>query len=192
MLPSWAMRKLSPPGVGLPQDLTYITTKCGPPCDILKRIGSGNVAYRLDLPDDAQIHPVFHVSLLKEAGGPPSKIVSIPKEARFSLQSSAVLDQKLVKRRNRAAIKVLKIGFLIPLSILLCNPIITPLLTALFTIKPRSMLPSWAMRKLSPPGVGLPQDLTYITTKCGPPCDILKRIGSGEAAAAVTIVDLWR
>ncbi|GKB81295.1 ty3-gypsy retrotransposon protein [Tanacetum coccineum] len=34
-------------------------------------------------------------------------IVPIPKEARFSLQPSAVLDQKLVKRRNRAAMKVL-------------------------------------------------------------------------------------
>ncbi|GKC00794.1 integrase, catalytic region, zinc finger, CCHC-type containing protein [Tanacetum coccineum] len=36
-----------------------------------------------------------------------SERIVIPKEARFSLQPSAVLDQKLVKRRNRAAMKVL-------------------------------------------------------------------------------------
>ena len=82
-----------------------LTPKYFGPFLIVEKVG--NVAYRLDLPDDAQIHPVFHVSLLKEAGGPPSKIIPIPKEARFSLQPSAVLDQKLVKRRNRAAMKVL-------------------------------------------------------------------------------------
>nr|GEX79266.1 hypothetical protein [Tanacetum cinerariifolium] len=39
--------------------------------------------------------------------GPTIQDHSNSKEARFSLQPSAVLDQKLVKRRNRAAVKVL-------------------------------------------------------------------------------------
>ncbi|XP_076888633.1 uncharacterized protein LOC143539074 [Bidens hawaiensis] len=82
-----------------------LTPKYFGPFLIVEKVG--NVAYRLDLPDEALIHPVFHVSLLKEAGRPPSKIVPIPTGARFSLLPQRVLDRKLVKRGDRAAMKVL-------------------------------------------------------------------------------------
>ena len=65
------------------------------------------MAYRLDLPEEAHIHPVFHVSLLKGPCGPPEKIIPLPGEARFNLHPLAVLDKKIVKRGNRAAMKVL-------------------------------------------------------------------------------------
>ncbi|XP_076922291.1 uncharacterized protein LOC143584019 [Bidens hawaiensis] len=82
-----------------------LTPKYFGPFLIVEKVG--NVAYRLDLPGEAQIHPVFHVSLLKEAGGPPSKVIPLPTEARFTLQPHAFLDRKLVKRGKRAAMRVL-------------------------------------------------------------------------------------
>ncbi|XP_076893710.1 uncharacterized protein LOC143545773 [Bidens hawaiensis] len=75
-----------------------LTPKYFGPFLILERVGA--VAYKLDLPEEAHIHPVFHVSLLKEAVGPPAKVIPFPREARFTLQPQAVLD-------IRAALKVL-------------------------------------------------------------------------------------
>ncbi|KAF5783699.1 putative nucleotidyltransferase, Ribonuclease H [Helianthus annuus] len=82
-----------------------LTPKYFGPFLIIEKVGS--VAYKLDLPEEAHIHPVFHVSLLKEADGPPEKVVPIPLEARFNFQPQAVLDRKLVKRGHRAAMKFL-------------------------------------------------------------------------------------
>nr|GEU44447.1 hypothetical protein [Tanacetum cinerariifolium] len=82
-----------------------LTPKYFGPFLIVERIGK--VAYRLDLPSDSQIHPVFHVSLLKLASGQPGKIIPIPTESRFRLQSLKVLDHKLVKKGSRDAMKIL-------------------------------------------------------------------------------------
>nr|GMD03902.1 Retrotransposable element Tf2 [Ipomoea batatas] len=43
------------------------------PFPVLERIGA--VAYRLQLPDHVQIHPVFHVSLLRPFRGPDSTLI---------------------------------------------------------------------------------------------------------------------
>nr|XP_043637841.1 uncharacterized protein LOC122608824 [Erigeron canadensis] len=82
-----------------------LTPKYFGPFLIVEKVGS--VAYKLDLPEEAQIHPVFHVSLLKGADEPPSKVIPLPREACFTLQPQSILDRKLVKRGNRAAMKVL-------------------------------------------------------------------------------------
>ncbi|KAJ0796576.1 putative nucleotidyltransferase, Ribonuclease H [Helianthus annuus] len=67
----------------------------------------GEVAYKLDLPPDSQLHPVFHVSLLKAAHGPPTKITPIPKVPRFSLQPAKMLDQRVIKMDQKVVAQVL-------------------------------------------------------------------------------------
>ncbi|KAD3337228.1 hypothetical protein E3N88_32748 [Mikania micrantha] len=70
-------------------------TKIGPkyfgPFLILEKIGS--CAYRLDLPTDAQMHPVFHVSLLKKVHGGHLPIVPLPTNPRFHFQPRAIVDR---------------------------------------------------------------------------------------------------
>ncbi|XP_031099869.1 uncharacterized protein LOC116004076 [Ipomoea triloba] len=81
------------------------------PFPILERIGA--VAYRLQLPDHVQIHPVFHVSLLRPFRGPDSttiaplpatlndgRLVSIPiaiREHRQVLRHGVLEEQVLVQ-----------------------------------------------------------------------------------------------
>lgn len=62
----------------------------------MRRIGS--VAYELELPSSARIHPVFHVSLLKQCHGPPSLQVT-PLPPTTATSSSAPLPIRVLGQR---------------------------------------------------------------------------------------------
>lgn len=69
----------------------------------------GAVAYKLDLPSSSQIHPVFHVSQLKQMIGTATTSTAIPESVSdvFIKEPEDILERKMVKRQGRAATKVL-------------------------------------------------------------------------------------
>ena len=64
----------------------------------------GKVAYKLELPENARIHPVFHMALLKAKIG--QSIIPIPKLppvdalGQLAPTPTAILETRLVKRRR--------------------------------------------------------------------------------------------
>ena len=77
------------------------------PFRILQRIGQ--VAYKLELPSNSRIHPVFHVSLLKEKLGTkvfaqPQLTITMGDQDELLVRPQAVLDQRT--RRNRIEVLV--------------------------------------------------------------------------------------
>lgn len=75
---------------------------------VLEMVGS--VAYRLDFPLGSLIHPTFHVSILKKAHGVTHTITPLPfvdNNSGLLYMSESILERKLVKRVNKAVVKVL-------------------------------------------------------------------------------------
>ncbi|KAL9454503.1 hypothetical protein AB3S75_009990 [Citrus x aurantiifolia] len=70
---------------------------------VLRKVGA--VAYELQLPENARIHPVFHVSLLKKAVGDfLSNGVNLPPmddEGSVIMDPEAILDTRWVKRGGK-------------------------------------------------------------------------------------------
>lgn len=77
---------------------------CGP-FMVSKRVGE--VAYELQQPAGAKIHPVPHVSQLKKHIGPTNRVVAeLPQmdpQGQFILVPVKVLDKRIMKRNNAAA-----------------------------------------------------------------------------------------
>ena len=70
------------------------------PYEIEERIGP--VAYKLKLPHHSRIHPVFHVSMLKQCIGdthiPSSKLPPISDEGDFIIEPESILDTRWIRR----------------------------------------------------------------------------------------------
>lgn len=75
------------------------------PYEIIEKVGK--VAYMLNLPPSAAIHPVFHASLLKKKVSnqisPLSTLPPVNMMGQFEVEPVAIL----VKQNNQAAVQVL-------------------------------------------------------------------------------------
>lgn len=89
--------------------LWKLSPKFAGPFQIIQRVGS--VAYKLALPDSAQVHPVFHVSQLKRSIGNAERLTphfpALDDAGKLLLHPVKILDRRIIKRNNAAASQVL-------------------------------------------------------------------------------------
>ena len=85
-----------------------LATKYFSPYKILNKVGK--VAYKLQLPIDAKVHPMFHVSWLKKHVGhePIQHHLPMINNARvIAKEPLVVLDGRMIKRHGQACTEVL-------------------------------------------------------------------------------------
>jgi hypothetical protein len=76
------------------------------PFKVLQRFGS--VAYKLDLPQSSLVHPVFHVSQLKQAVGSKYPVTPVVPDGMLHMQvPEKVLQRRLVARSKKSVMQVL-------------------------------------------------------------------------------------
>ncbi|KAF3650371.1 putative protein-like [Capsicum annuum] len=79
------------------------------PYKVVQRVGK--VSYKLELPTNSLIHPVFHVSLLKKRIGPDvkplQKLSLVENDGKILVRTLAILQRRMVKENNVVAVKVL-------------------------------------------------------------------------------------
>jgi hypothetical protein len=86
-----------------------LAMKYSGPYKILEKLGS--VAYKLELPNDSKLHPVFHVSQLKQCTADYTLAFKpllhpLPLDM-YDLESELILERRLAKKGNAAITQVL-------------------------------------------------------------------------------------
>ncbi|GKC94093.1 hypothetical protein Tco_1159535, partial [Tanacetum coccineum] len=85
-----------------------LSSKYYGPFLIIEKIDA--MAYKLDLPNSSQVHPVFHVSQLKLCKGNSHKMGKLPHcgtNGLLSAEPEAILDRQMKKVNNKVVVCVL-------------------------------------------------------------------------------------